>query len=92
MWEPQRYAGSVVALVLGVTSKARRGASPIASANWGYRPVCWTGRMNSWRVGGQWGPREATEVSAIQNPRLPAQRYGVKQDHAPGAEKELLFA
>eukprot|EP00064_Thunnus_orientalis_P004052 superscaffoldBa00000357_g4063 len=23
--------------------------------------------MNSWRVGGQWGPAEATEVTAIQN-------------------------
>lgn len=92
MWELQRYACSVAALLLGVTSKAQRGASPIASANWAYWPVCRPGRMNSWRLGGQWGPTEATEVTAIQNPGLTAQRYGLKQDHGPGAEKELLFA
>lgn len=92
MWALQRYTCGVAALVLVVTSKARRVASPIASANWAYRLVCWPGRMYSWRVGGQWGPTEATEVTAIQNPGLPAQRYGLKQDHAPGAEKELLFA
>ena len=43
------------------------GAAPLASTNWGYWAVCWTGRMNSWRVGGQWGPAGATEVRAIQN-------------------------
>lgn len=49
MWEPQRYAGSVVALVLGVTSKARRGASPIASETGG------TGQcagLEGWTAGG----------------------------------------
>lgn len=53
MWALQRYTCGVAALVLGVTSKTQRGASPIASANWAYWLVCWPGRMYSWRVGGQ---------------------------------------
>lgn len=49
---------------------AQRGAALLAFAKKkkvGYWAVYWAGRMNSWRVGGQWGPAEATEVRAIQN-------------------------
>lgn len=67
MLELRYDARGVVALAWGVSSWAQRGAARPASANWGYWAVCWTGRMNSWRVGGQWGPAKATEVTAIQN-------------------------
>lgn len=53
MWELRYYACSVVALVWGSLLRPRGGACPIASANRGYWAVFLTGRMNSWRVGGQ---------------------------------------
>lgn len=75
----------------GSLLKAQRGAAPLASANWGYWAVCWAVRMNSWKVGGQWGPAGATEVTTIENLGCRLKGTGVKEDHASGAEKELLF-
>lgn len=71
MWELRHYACGVVALAWGSALRAQRGASPLfflPLANRGHWAVCWAGKMNSWRIGGQWGPTEATEVTTIQNP------------------------
>lgn len=50
-----------------VNSSAQRGAGPLASASKTYWTMCWTGRMNSWRVGGHQGLAGVTRVTAIQN-------------------------
>lgn len=67
MWELRYYACGAVAFAWGSVLRPRGVLLLLPLRTGGDWAVCWTGRMNSWRVGGQWGPAEATEVTAIQN-------------------------
>lgn len=61
------YACGAVALAWGSVLRPRGVLLLLPPQTGGTVAVCWAGRMNSWRVGGQRGPAGATEVTAIQN-------------------------
>lgn len=91
MWELRYYACGAVALARGSILRPRGVLLLLPLAKLGVlgSVLDWKDeQLEGWRpVGAGRGHRGHSH----SKPWLPAQRYGVKEDHASGAEKGLLF-